>query len=334
MPPQPMPAGRILLAPDSFKGAFSAVEVVDALASGFEAEGLKVDRCPVADGGEGTSETLRAALGGEAVEVDVHGPLGRPIRANFSLLADGETAVVDTAAASGIGLLTTEELDAEAATTAGTGELIAAAAQRAKRIWLGVGGSATTDGGRGAIGALTAAGGLGDLQLVCLCDVRIPWEAAAEEFAPQKGADVDALARLGERLDQLAAEAPRDPRGVPMTGAAGGLAGGLWAWCGADLVAGAPFVLDAVDFDLRARQALAVVTGEGRLDATTLEGKIVAEVARRANGLGVPVEAIVGEDVTDADQKRELGLASVVEAQSLVEISAAARRISAGYGMK
>jgi glycerate 2-kinase len=334
MPPQPMPAGGILLAPDSFKGTFSAVEVVDALASGVEGADLEVDRCPVADGGEGTSETLRAALGGEAVEVDVHDPLGRAIRATFSLLTDGKTAVVDTAAASGIELLSPEELDAEAATTTGTGELIAAAAQRAKRIWLGVGGSATTDGGRGAIEALTAAGELGDAQLVCLCDVRIPWEKAAEEFAPQKGADVDAVARLGERLDQLAADAPRDPRGVPMTGAAGGLAGGLWAWCGADLVAGAPFVLDAVDFDPRARQALAVVTGEGRLDATTLEGKIVAEVARRANGLGVPVQAIVGEDRTDADQKRQLGLASVIEAQSLAEISAAARRVSARYGTK
>jgi glycerate kinase len=324
----------MLLAPDSFKGTFSAVEVVDALASGFEAEGLEVDRCPVADGGEGTSETLRSALGGETVEIDVHDPLGRPIRADFTLLADGETAVVDTAAASGIGLLSPEELDAEAATTTGTGELIAAAAQRAKRIWLGVGGSATTDGGRGAIEALAAAGGLGEAQLVCLCDVRIPWEKAAEEFAPQKGADAQSVARLGKRLDQLAAEAPRDPRGVPMTGAAGGLAGGLWAWCGANLVAGAPFVLDAVDFDLRAGQALAVVTGEGRLDATTLEGKIVSEVARRANGLGVAVHAIVGEDVTDADQKRELGLASVIEAQSLATIIAAARRISAAYGTK
>ena len=123
MPPQPTPAGRILLAPDSFKGTFSAVEVVDALASGFPAAGLEVDRCPVADGGEGTSETLRAALGGETVEVDVHDPLGRPIRANFTLLDDGETAVVDTAAASGMDLLSAEELDAEAATTAGTGEL-------------------------------------------------------------------------------------------------------------------------------------------------------------------------------------------------------------------
>ncbi|HEY8759380.1 MAG TPA: glycerate kinase [Candidatus Dormibacteraeota bacterium] len=333
MPPQPTPAGRILLAPDSFKGTFSAVEVVDALASGFPAAGLEVDRCPVADGGEGTSETLRAALGGETVEVDVHDPLGRPIRANFKLLADGETAIVDTAAASGMDLLSAEELDAEAATTTGTGELIAAAAQRAKRIWLGVGGSATTDGGRGAIEALTAAGGLGDVQLVCLCDVRIPWEEAAEEFAPQKGADAATVKRLSERLDQLAADAPRDPRGVPMTGAAGGLAGGLWAWCGADLVAGAPFVLEAVDFDLRARQAVAVVTGEGRLDATTMEGKIVAELAGRANRIGVPVHAIVGEDVTDADQKRELGLASVREATTLAEITAAARRTAASYGM-
>lgn len=323
-----MAAGRVLLAPDSFKGTFSAVEVAGALAAGFEAAGLEVDRCPVADGGEGTSETLRAALGGETVEVDAHDPLGRPIRARLSLLRNGETAVIDTAAASGLGLLAPDERDPEAASTTGTGELIAAAAQRASRIWLGVGGSATTDGGRGAIEAIEQAGGLGEeARLVCLCDLHTPWEQAAQEFGQQKGADAGAVARLAKRLERLAADAPKDPRGVPMTGAAGALAGGLWAWCGAELVAGAPFVLDAVDFYSRARAATAVVTGEGRLDATTLEGKTVAAVARRARRLGLPVHAIVGEDATDSDQKRELGLASVHEARTPAEIGAAVAEI-------
>lgn len=329
-----MAAGRILLAPDSFKGTFTAPEVAEAMASGVEALGYDADRCPVADGGEGTSEALREALGGERVEVGAHDPLGGPIRAGFSLIGDAKTAVVDMAAASGLTLLAPEEIDPEAASTRGTGEMIVAAAQRAERIWLGVGGSATTDGGRGAIEAIEEAGGLGETPLVCLCDVRTPWERAAEEFAPQKGADAATVKRLSERLDRVAANAPRDPRGVPMTGAAGGLAGGLWAWCGAELVAGAPFVLDAVEFDSRARQTQAVITGEGRLDATTLEGKIVAEVARRANRLGVPVHAIVGEDATDADQKRELGLASVREATTLADITAATRQIAASYGMK
>jgi glycerate 2-kinase len=323
-----MDARRILLAPDSFKGTFSAPQVAEALAAGLAAAGIEADRCPVADGGEGTTETLRAALGGEPIEVDVHDPLGRPLRAGFALLADGQTAVIDTAAASGLALLAAGERDPEAVSTRGTGEMIVAATRRAERVWLGIGGSATTDGGRGAVEAIETAGGLGDAKLACLCDVRTPWERAAEEFAPQKGADPVAVERLAHRLQQLAGRAPRDPRGVPMAGAAGGLAGGLWAWCGAELVAGAPFVLDAVGFEPRARATAAVITGEGRLDATTLEGKVVAEVARRASALGVPVHAVVGEDAIDDDQKRQLGLGMILEASRLDEISAAAQRIA------
>jgi glycerate kinase len=310
----------VLLAPDSFKGTLSAPEVVAALAAPFERAGFAVDRCPLADGGEGTADALLAAFGGERVATDAHDPFGRSLRVSFAVLGDGETAVVETASASGLALLSPGERDAEAASTRGTGELIAAAAHRARRVLVGVGGSATTDGGRGGLDAIADAGGLGNTRLVCLCDVRTPWELAARTFAPQKGADAATVDRLERRLAGLAATLPRDPRGIPMSGAAGGLAGGLWAACGAELVAGAPFVLDAVGFDTRLRGASLVVTGEGRLDATTLDGKVVSEVARRARIAGIPAHAVVGEDATGPAERAALGLSSIRVASTQGEL--------------
>src|SRR4051794_6468964 len=230
------PKGWVLLAPDSFKGTLSAPEVAVALAAPFEAAGFAVDLCPLADGGEGTAESLLETLGGRRVEAEVHDPLGRSIVSSFVLLRDFRTAVVETAAASGLDLLAPFERDPEAASTRGTGELIVAASGVASRVLVGIGGSATVDGGEGAIEAIAAGGGLGDAGLVCLCDVRTPWERAAETFGPQKGADAAAVARLSRRLNRLAGTLPRDPRGLPMGGGAGGLAGGLWAACGAELV--------------------------------------------------------------------------------------------------
>ena len=148
------------------------------------------------------------------------------------------------------------------------------------------GGSATTDGGAGAIDAIEAAGGLGKAKLEVLCDVSVPFERAAEVFAPQKGADPEAVARLTERLTARAGALPRDPRGKPMTGAAGGLSGGLWAAFGARLVPGAAYVLGLLGFDRRLEDADAAVTGEGRLDPQSLEGKLVGEVARRCREAG------------------------------------------------
>ncbi|CAA9515718.1 MAG: Glycerate kinase, partial [uncultured Solirubrobacteraceae bacterium] len=142
-------------------------------------------------------------------------------------------------------------------------------------------------------------------------------------FAPQKGADPDAVARLTQRLDALAARLPRDPRGVPMTGCAGGLSGGLWAVHGAHLEPGAPWVLDALDFDLRMRGARAVVTGEGRLDDQTLEGKVVGEIGQRTRQGGVPLHAIVGQDALDAFGKRMIDLQRVLEATTLAELETA-----------
>src|SRR3954470_14501436 len=318
------PKGCVLLAPDSFKGTLSAPEVAAALAAPFEAAGFAVDPCPLADGGEGTVEALVEVLGGRRVEAEAHDPLGRSIVSSFALLRDGRTAVVETAAASGFGLLAPFERDAEASSTRGTGELIAAASRHASRVLVGIGGSASVDGGEGAIEAIAAAGGLGDTGLVCLCDVRTPWERAAETFGPQKGADPAAVARLSRRLDRLAATLPRDPRGVPMGGGAGGLAGGLWAACGAELADGAGYVLEAVGFDERLRRSAAVVTGEGRLDATTLAGKVVSEVARRARAAGVPAHAVVGRDASAPDERGALGLVSIREASTVEEIVRAA----------
>ena len=318
---------RILVAPDSFKGTFRAIEVARAIAAGLEEAGWKADVCPLGDGGEGTAEALLTALGGERVEAEAHDPLGRPHSASFCVLADHDTAVVETAAASGLALIAEHECDPERASSAGTGELIVAAATHAGTILVGVGGSATTDGGAGAIAAIEAAGGLGEARLICLCDVATPWERAAEMFAPQKGADPAAVARLATRLEQLAETMARDPRGVPLTGAAGGLAGGLWDRMDAELVRGAPYVLDAVGFEQRAQAASAVLTGEGRLDATTREGKLVAEVALRAGRVGVPVHAIVGSDAMTGEQRAALGIRSVHEAETLPEIAGVATQL-------
>src|SRR5205085_5451746 len=179
--------------------------------------------------------------------------------------------------------------DPIAASTFGTGQLIlAAVSEGAEVVYLGVGGSATTDGGAGALRALGRAGALGAARLVVLCDVRTPFEEAARVYGPQKGASPDQVARLGRRLAGMARRLKRDPRGMPMTGAAGGLAGGLWAELGATLVPGASFVLDLIDFDHRMRACRAVVTGEGRLDQESLNGKAVSEVATRARQAGVP----------------------------------------------
>jgi glycerate 2-kinase len=318
----------VLVAPDSFKGTFSAVEVADAIGRGLAAAGLDVDLCPVADGGEGTMETLLASIGGETVEVDVLDPLRRPMRAPFALVDGARRALVEMATASGLALLTEDERDPWAATTYGTGQLIRAAVEAgAEEIMVAVGGSATVDGGRGALEAVQEGGGLGRSRIVVLCDVQTPWERCAEIYGPQKGADPPMVARLAERLDAYAAELPRDPRGVPMTGAAGGLSGGLWAGLGAALEPGAPYVLDAARFDARLRDALGVIAGEGRIDEQSVMGKIVGEIGERALRAGVPLHAIVGRDSVPPEAAERIALRSVREATTLEEIEATARRL-------
>src|SRR5436305_3730605 len=164
---------RVLVAPDSFKGTFDAALVAEAIAAGVEAMGAAADRCPVADGGEGTMAVMLRALGGRRHTAQVHDPLRRPSEAGFAILGDGATAVVETAQASGLPLLAPDEQEPERADTYGTGELIAAAvAAGAKRVLVAVGGSATTDGGHGAIEALRQSAGA---QLDILCDVQTPF---------------------------------------------------------------------------------------------------------------------------------------------------------------
>jgi len=322
-------AAPILVAPDDFKGTLTAREVASALARGLRAGGLEADELPVADGGGGTLEALLGARGGELREAVVADPLGRPVEAAWALLADGRTAVVEASQASGLWRVAEGERDAWAATTRGTGELIVAAAEAgARRVIVAVGGSATTDGGSGALDAVTEAGIDRALELDVVCDVRTAWEDAPRIFGPQKGADPDTVARLEQRLDKLAAAAPQDPRGAPMTGAAGGLSGGLWANRGARLVPGAAYVLDAVGFDVRMRRARFVVTGEGRLDHQTLAGKAVGEVATRCRGAGVGCHAVVGRNELSAFEARLVDLASVTEATTPAELEDAARALA------
>jgi glycerate kinase len=325
MSQMPIPERPVLVAPDSFKGTFRAAEVAGAIGRGLERAGLMPpDLCPVADGGEGTLDALLPGLGGEVVAAAAHDPLGRELTGCFGLVEDGGTAIVETATASGLALVAEDERDAWAASTYGTGELIAAAAHAgAAVIIVAVGGSATTDGGTGALEAIEEAGGLGGASLVVLCDVRTPFEHAPKVFGPQKGADDAMVERLEKRLDELAGSWPRDPRGVPMTGCAGGLSGGLWAVHRAVLEPGAQWVLDALDFDTRMRAARAVVTGEGKLDEQTLQGKLVGEIGTRARQAGVPLHAIVGTDRLDAFGKRMIDLMRVIEATDLAELEAA-----------
>jgi glycerate kinase len=322
---------RFLVCPDSFKGTFSAAEVAAAIGAGLAAAGGEAELCPAADGGEGTAETVRVALGGEMRTALAHDPLGRPVEAAFALVEDGATAVVDTAAASGLPLVETGARDAEAASTYGTGELIAAAvAAGARRVLLAAGGSATTDGGVGAIEALRERGGLGEATLTVLCDVGTAFEDAARVFGPQKGADPAAVERLTERLERVADELPRDPRGVPMGGAAGGLSGGLWAAFEADLRPGAEFMLDLLGFDRRLRACDAAITGEGQIDVQTLEGKIVGQIAGRCAAAGRDLHVIVGQDALDRALVGTLPIRSIREAGSLTAISEAAHEIAAG----
>ena len=327
MAPVPGVPEAILIAPDSFKGTLTAAEVAQALARGVSAAGRPVDVCPVADGGEGTLDALLPAIGGELRSAEVSDPLGRPITAHFGL--SKRHAVVETAAASGLGLVAPAQRDAIAASTYGTGELIVAAVQAgAEIVYLGVGGSATTDGGAGAIRAIRRAGGLQGAKVVVLCDVRTPFEDAARIFGPQKGADAAAVRRMAKRLHSLAGRLERDPRGVPMTGAAGGLSGGLWGAFGAELVPGAGFLLDALDFDVRMRDARAVITGEGRIDEQSLVGKVVSEVATRCRQSGVPSYAVVGRRQLDAFGMRILDLQVIIEAGTPAKLEAAGRRLA------
>ena len=273
---------------------------------------------------------LLGAWGGELRSAGVHDPLGRPIEASYALVRDGSTAVVEVAAASGLALVEGSERDAEDASSAGTGELLVAAIEAgASRILVAPGGSATTDGGRGAIDALRSAGGIGKARFEVLCDTSEPFERAAEVFGPQKGASPLQVESLTSRLVALAGALPRDPRGRTMTGAGGGISGGLWAEFGAHLVPGSAFVLGVVGFDNRLERVDSVITGEGRIDSQSHEGKLTGEIARRCRAADVPCHAVAGEIALNPEEEAQLGFATLASATSLESIAGAAERIAA-----
>jgi len=316
-----------VVAPDDFKGTFSAREVAAAVARGLRSAGVDADELPIADGGDGTLDALLASAGGEMHAARVSDPLGRAVEARWAMLPDGETAIVEMAEASGLRRVAPDERDAWGASTRGTGELIAAAAAAgAKHVLVAVGGSATTDGGAGAVQELRRA--RVEIPITVVCDVKVRFEDCAQVFGPQKGADPDMVERLAQRLQELADSAPKDPRGREMTGAAGGLSGGLWAFCDAELVDGARFVLDAVAFDERLSAATIAVSGEGRLDKQTLTGKAVAEVARRCRVACKPLHVVAGQNALGPDEARELGLAGVQVATTRDELEAAGRTLA------
>jgi glycerate kinase len=313
----------VLIAPDSFKGTMSASVVANAMAAGLR--GIAVaDRCPVADGGEGTMDVLVQARGGVLVERPAVDALGREIRASIALLDDGETGVVEAASASGF--ITHGERDPIRASTYGTGQLIAAAVRAGcSHVIVAAGGSASTDGGAGAIEAVRDAGGIRNAELTVLSDVVTPFEDAARVFGPQKGADTATVELLTARLMAEAQLLPRDPRGVPGSGAAGGLAGGLWAAFGASIVTGADYVLNAVDFDVKLAAASMVISGEGRVDLQSLRGKVTGTVLARAAAQAVPCHLVVGQDHLGDDPRAS----SITEAGTVGEIGRAVRSLAA-----
>ncbi|MFZ4519046.1 MAG: glycerate kinase [Microthrixaceae bacterium] len=289
---------RVVVAPDKFRGTVTAAQAASALAVALRAAGHEVVEVPMADGGEGTLD----ALGGANRSTVVSGPLGDPVEAEWRL--SGRRAVIEMARASGLALVGgAEGNDPVAASTHGTGELIAAALDlRADDIVVCVGGSATTDGGLGALRALYPVHRLRGVRLTVACDVRIAFVDAAERFAPQKGAtpaQVELLRRRLERLEQVYLdEYGVDVADLEGAGAAGGLAGGL-ACVGAELVEGVEVVAERLGLEDAIESADAVLTGEGHLDAESFDGKVVGGVADLAAHLGVPVAAVVG--AADAD---------------------------------
>jgi len=323
---------KIIIAPDSFKDSLSAAGVAQAIVEGLAQvwPDAQMIQCPMADGGEGTVDAVLAACHGELRRQTVHGPLGAPVQARWGWLADSHTAIIEMAEASGLQLLPPDQRVACRTTTFGTGELIRAALETgARRIILAIGGSATNDGGAGAMQALGVQmfdaddqplppGGLalaqlarisldslaprvGEVRFEIAADVNNPLcgpHGASAIFGPQKGASPQQVqqldAALGHFADHCARVLPTDVRDEPGSGAAGGLGFAAKAFLGAQFRAGVEVVADLVGLDAAVRGADLVITGEGRFDAQTLRGKTPFGVARIARQHGVPVIVIAG----------------------------------------
>lgn len=339
--------GKWILIPDSFKGTMSSEEICTIMAAALRRHLPEADivSVPVADGGEGSVDAFLTALGGRREEVPCTGPDGRPITAFYGRLPDG-TAVVEMAAAAGLPLME-GRLCAEGATTYGVGELLRAAVHAgAKRVILGLGGSATNDGGCGCAAALgirfldrdgvpfVPVGGTLDrldridasgldpavraADITVMCDIDNPLcgpNGASAVFGPQKGAGQEMVARLDGNLGHLADIIRRDLgmeiRDLPGSGAAGGMGGGMVAFLGGRLQMGIETVLDTVGFDAMVQGASGVLTGEGRIDGQSLRGKVVVGVARRAAAAGVPVIAVVGDVAPGAAAAYEQGVTAI-----------------------
>ncbi|WP_195338382.1 glycerate kinase family protein [Bifidobacterium longum] len=340
---------RYLCAPDSFKESLTAMEAARAMAQGIENADHDAEvRClPMADGGEGTARALVDATGGSMRAVPVHDPLGRPVEGHFGLLADGTTAVVETAEASGLALLEAKERNPLIASSYGTGELMLAAVRSgAKRIIVGLGGSATNDAGAGLLQALgvrlldkngndLAHGGaalanlttidistmdpaLKNVAITAACDVTNPLTGptgASAVFGPQKGASKDdvatldaALAHFAQVIDSQLGVAVND---VPGAGAAGGIGAALKGFLNAEFRPGIAIVIEQSGLDAAAQWADVVFTGEGSIDFQTKFGKTPAGVAETAKRHGKPVIAVAGHIGTGIDGLHEVGIDAV-----------------------
>ena len=323
---------RIVLAPDSFKGSATALEVCRAMKKGIleACPHAEIIMAPVTDGGEGLVENLAAACDGEIVELSVMGPIGRTVKAKYANLPGGE-AVIEMAQASGLTLLTEAERDPRKTTTYGVGQMILDALDRGcRRFIIGLGGSATNDGGCGMAAALgyeflnangqeieSGGGSLGDLvqiradkvdqrladaDFVAACDVRNPLcgeNGASYVFGPQKGATDEDIRVLDENLSHLAdiieRDFNKDVRDVPGAGAAGGLGAGCVAFLGGRLEEGIRLVSERLQLESKIKSADLVFTGEGRLDSQTLSGKAPFGIASLANKYHVPSVIIAGD---------------------------------------
>ena len=340
---------RYLCAPDSFKESLTAAEAARAMAEGIRRGDPDAEiRClPMADGGEGTARALADATGGTMLTASAHDPLGRPVQAGLALLGDGRTAVVETAAASGLALLRPSERDPKATTSYGTGELIRAALDAgAETIIVGLGGSATNDAGAGLLQALgvrlldkngndLAHGGaalanlttidistmdpaLKNVAITAACDVTNPLTGptgASAVFGPQKGASKDdvatldaALAHFAQVIDSQLGVAVND---VPGAGAAGGIGAALKGFLNAEFRPGIAIVIEQSGLDAAAQWADVVFTGEGSIDFQTKFGKTPAGVAETAKRHGKPVIAVAGHIGTGIDELHEVGIDAV-----------------------
>lgn len=341
---------RIVIAADSFKGSCSTVEVAEAIESGirkiYKAE--EIIKIPVADGGEGTVDSLVIGTGGKYEFTRVKGPLGKEIECKYGIV-NGNAAIIEMAASSGLTLIKEEERNPMITTTYGTGQLIRAAMDKGcRKIYVGIGGSATNDGGAGMAQALGVSfkdkegkeignGGrelariqdidltnidprLKDTEIIVLSDVMNPLcgpDGASYVYGPQKGASPDMVKQLDNNLKHYALlikeKLGMDIADIPGAGAAGGLGAGLTVFCNAVMLPGIDVVLDINEIEKHLKGADLVITGEGRIDSQTVFGKVPAGVAKRALKHGVPVVAIVGSVGKGASLAYEYGIDAIMD---------------------